>query len=67
MACPHCTGLGTGQGTGNDEFLYYTMYCTHYTGTGQGHITIVFYCAHPGPGRKATKAITTDKIDTFAI
>ena len=28
----HCTG----QGLGNDGFLYYTMYCTHYTGTGMG-------------------------------
>ena len=36
MACSHCTGPGLGQGTGNDEFLYYAMYCTKYTGTGTG-------------------------------
>ena len=40
---------GTGQGTENDGFLYYTMYCTHYTGMGQGQQTIVFYCVHPTP------------------
>ena len=27
-------GQGQGQGPGNDGSLYYTMYCTHYTGTG---------------------------------
>ena len=37
MACSHCTGPGTGQGMGNDGFLYYAMYCTHYTGTGTGN------------------------------
>ena len=48
-----CTLLGTGTGTGvgtgteNNGFLYYTMYCTHNTGTGTGHHW--FYCAHPGP------------------
>ena len=25
-----------GQGTGNNGFLYYTVYCTHYTGTWTG-------------------------------
>ena len=25
---------GTGKGTGNDGFLHYAMYCTHYTRTG---------------------------------
>ena len=34
MACSHCTGPGTGQGTGIDGFLYYSMYCTHHTVTG---------------------------------
>ena len=29
MAHTYCTG----QGLGNDGFLYYTMHCTHYTGT----------------------------------
>ena len=43
----HCTRPG--QGLGNDGFLYYAMYCTHYTGQGQGHGTIVFYCASPVP------------------
>ena len=28
-----CT-VHTTQGQGNDGFLYYAMYCTHYTGTG---------------------------------
>ena len=34
MACSHCIGPGLGQGTGNNGFPYYTMYFTHYTGTG---------------------------------
>ena len=29
-------GTRIGQGPGNDGFLYYTMYCIHYTGTGTG-------------------------------
>ena len=33
MAHSHWTGPGPGQGPGNDGFLYYAMYCTHYTGT----------------------------------
>ena len=39
MAHSHCTGpgQGQGQGPGNDGFLYYTMYCAHYTGTGTGN------------------------------
>ena len=49
MAHSHCTGPGQGQELGNDGFLYYTMYCIHYTGTGAGQGTIVFYCARPGP------------------
>ena len=36
MAYSHCTGPGLGQGPENDGFLYYAMYCTHYTGTGTG-------------------------------
>ena len=32
MAQSHCTGPG------HDEFLYYTMYCTHYTGTWAGTV-----------------------------
>ena len=43
----HCTGPGQRHEPGNDWFLYYVIYCTHYTGTGVG--TIVFYCTHPGP------------------
>ena len=39
MAYSHCTGpgtgQGTGQGTGKDGFLYYAVYCTHYTGKGR--------------------------------
>ena len=31
MACSHCTG------TGDNGFLYYTMYCAHYTRTGTGY------------------------------
>ena len=27
---------GTRTGTGNNDILYYTMYCVHYTGTGTG-------------------------------
>ena len=46
MAHSHCTGQGYGQGPENDGFLYYAMYCTHYTGTG-GWRTVVFYYAHP--------------------
>ena len=34
MAHTHCTGPG--QGPGNDGFLYYTLYCTQYTGTLTG-------------------------------
>ena len=30
----HCTG--SGQGPGNDGFLHYAMYCTHYRGKGTG-------------------------------
>ena len=30
----HGTGTWTGNETGNDGFLYYAMYCSHYTGTG---------------------------------
>ena len=48
MAHSHCTGPGPDQGPGNDGFLYYTMYCTHYTGKGAGQETIVFECANPG-------------------
>ena len=50
MAQTHCTGPGVGQGTGNetrnDGFLY--MLCNVHTTQwqGQGHGTIVFYCAH---------------------
>ena len=33
MAHSNYTGHGQGQGLENDGFLYYTMYCTHYTGT----------------------------------
>ena len=36
MAHSHCTGPGQGQGPGNYGFLYYAMYCTHYTGTETG-------------------------------
>ena len=36
MAHSHCTGPG------NDGFLYYAMYCTHYTGTGTG-----YHCYRP--------------------
>ena len=34
MAHSHRTGPGQGQGLGKDRFLHYSMYCTHYTGTG---------------------------------
>ena len=37
MACSHCTGPGMEQGTGDNGFLYYTMYCAHYTRTGTGN------------------------------
>ena len=30
----HGIGAGTKTGTMNDGFLYYAMYCTHYTATG---------------------------------
>ena len=36
VACSHCMGLVMGEGMGNDGFLYYTIYCTHYTRTGTG-------------------------------
>ena len=36
MAHSHCTGPGQGQGPGNDGFLYYAIYCSHYTGRGTG-------------------------------
>ena len=29
-------GTGNGNGTGNDGFMYFAMYCSHYTGTGTG-------------------------------
>ena len=35
------TGIGTGTGPANDRFLYYAMYCTHYTGTGN-HCFLLF-------------------------
>ena len=34
MAHWHCTGPEPGPG--NNGFIYYTMYCTHYTGTQKG-------------------------------
>ena len=51
MACSRCTGPGTGQGMGNDGFLYYTMSNAAHTtqGQGQGQQIIVFYCVHPAP------------------
>ena len=49
MACSHCTGQGTGQGRGNDGFLYCTVYLHATQGQGQGQQTIVFYCVHPSP------------------
>ena len=38
MAHSHCMGpgQGQGQGLGNDGFLYYAIYCSHYTGRGTG-------------------------------
>ena len=39
MAQSHCTEPGQDHGLGNDGFLYYAMYCTHYQRKG----TIVFY------------------------
>ena len=52
MAHTHCTGPGQGQGPGNDGFLYFTMYCTHYTGPGNdGFLYFTMYCTHyTGPG-----------------
>ena len=50
MAHSHCKIPGQGQGPGNDGFLYYAIYCSHYTGTGTGKVTIVFYCTNPVPG-----------------
>ena len=53
MAHSHCTGPGLGQGPGNDVFLYYTMYCTHYTGKGTGtgkHCFLLFTRSVPCPG-----------------
>ena len=41
MAHSHCTGLGTGTG-----FVHYTVYNTHYTGTGKH----CFLLCSPGPG-----------------
>ena len=29
-------GNGMGNGTGNNGFMYFAMYCSHYTGTGTG-------------------------------
>ena len=41
MVHTHCTRQGPGTGTrtrtGNNGFLYYTMYCTHHTGTRTGN------------------------------
>ena len=39
IAHSHCTGPGQGHGPGNDGFLHYAMYCTHYKGieTGAGN------------------------------
>ena len=39
----HGTGNGTGtrNGTGNDGFMYFAMYCSHYTGTGTGEFFTV--------------------------
>ena len=42
MAHSHCMG------SGNDGFLYYAIYYSHYTGTGK--VTIIFYCTCLGPG-----------------
>ena len=43
MAHSHCTGPGPGQGPGNDGFLYYALYCSHYTGTGTGNHCFLLY------------------------
>ena len=45
------------QKPGNDSFLCYAIYCTHYTGTGTGTWTIVFYCAHPVPSLSLSRAV----------
>ena len=40
-----CTVHYRGTGTGNDGFLYYAMYCTHYMGTGNdGFLYYAMYC-----------------------
>ena len=36
MAHSHCTGLEHGQGPENYGFLYYAIYCSHYSGTKTG-------------------------------
>ena len=48
MAHSHCTGPGPGPGQGPGQgpgnvFLYYTMSCTHYTGTGTGNHCFLLY------------------------
>ena len=43
MAQSHRTGPGQGQGPGNDGFLYYAVYCSHYTGTGTGNHCFLLY------------------------
>ena len=39
----HSLRTGQGQGTENNGFLYYAMYCTDYTGTGTGNHCFLLY------------------------
>ena len=49
-------GTGNGNGAGNNGFLYYAMYCIHYTktgngtGNGNGDQWVPYPFPIPGPG-----------------
>ena len=53
-----------GTGTGNDGFLYYTMYCTHYTGAGAGNR---FFSIVPVPVPVPVTCNVYEPLDTYAL
>ena len=60
MAHSHCTGPGQGQGPGNDGFLYYPIYCSHYTGRGTGtgnHCFLLYPSRSQSLSRSQSRAV----------
>ena len=54
------TTQGQGQGPGNDGFLYYAIYCSHYTGTGTGtgnHCFLLYSSRSRSLSRSQSRAV----------